>query len=137
MPELADARSISLTTYKRDGQPVATPVWIAGAANPYRFTTGAKTGKARRLRRDPRVRVQVSDVRGRVKPGTSIFTGTGTVKEDPDSVAAAESAIADKYGWQFGAAKVVERLRRLLRLGESQAGVAVELTLGPERADRP
>jgi cytochrome P450 len=30
MAELSDARYISLTTYKRDGSGVATPVWIPG-----------------------------------------------------------------------------------------------------------
>ena len=129
MDELAKARYISLTTYKRDGQPVATPVWIAGSGNPYRFTTGATTWKARRLRHDPRVRVEVCDIRGRPKPGAASFSGRGVVKEDPGSVAEAEAAIARKYGWQFRVTKVVDRIRRLLHLGVPQAGAAVELTL--------
>jgi PPOX class probable F420-dependent enzyme len=131
MDELADARYISLTTYKRDGQPVATPVWIAGTGKPYVFTTGDKAWKTRRLRRDPRVQVQISDMRGRPKPGAATYTGTGAVKDDPDSVAAAERAIGAKYGWQYGATKVVDRLHRILHLGEPQAVVAIELTLDP------
>jgi hypothetical protein len=31
MSALTDARYISLTTYKRDGSGVATPVWITGS----------------------------------------------------------------------------------------------------------
>ncbi len=129
MDELGDARYISLTTYKRDGTPVSTPVWIAPAPSGYVFTTGAMTWKARRLRRDPRVRVQRSDARGRVKPDAAVYTGTGVVKEDSASVTAAEAAIHRKYGWQFQATRVVERIRRALHLGTPQSGAAVELTV--------
>lgn len=129
MDELGDARYISLTTYKRDGTPVSTPVWIAPAEPGYVFTTGGTTWKARRLRRDPRVRVQPSDARGRVKPDAAVYTGTGMVKEDAASVAAAEDAIHRKYGWQFQAARVVERIRRALHLGTPQSGAAVQLTI--------
>ncbi len=131
MDELGDARYISLTTYKRDGTPVATPVWIAPSDSGYVFTSGPETWKARRLRRDPRVQVQVCDLRGRVKPGATVYTGTGAVKDDPASVAAAESAIRDKYGWQFRATQVAGRIQRALRLGRPQAGAAIELSLRP------
>jgi PPOX class probable F420-dependent enzyme len=129
--ELRDAKYISLTTYKRDGTPVATPVWIAPAEQGYVFTTGPATWKARRLRRDPRVQVQICDVRGRIKPGAAIYAGTGAVKEDAATVAAAEAAIHDKYGWQFRATQVVEAVRRVFHVGKGQAGAAIELRLAP------
>jgi len=129
MDELAAARYISLTTYKRDGRGVATPVWIAGSGDTFRFTTGDKAWKTRRLLNDPTVTVQVSDVRGRVAPGAATYTGTGRVQDDPASVGIAEQAIAEKYGWQFRATKVVDRVRTALRIGTKQAVVAIELTL--------
>jgi PPOX class probable F420-dependent enzyme len=131
MSELTDARYISLTTYKRNGDGVATPVWIAGSDDTYRFTTGDKAWKTRRLLNNPSVTVQVSDLRGRVASGATIHTGTGTVKSDPESVAAAQQAIAKKYGWQFRATRVVDRLKTALRIGDQQAVVAIELTLHP------
>jgi hypothetical protein len=129
--ELGNAKYILLTTYKRDGTPVATPVWIAGAGDGYVFTTGAATWKARRLRRDPRVQVQVCDMRGRIEPDAAIYTGTGAVKDDAAAVAAAEAAILDKYGWQFRATRVLDALRRTFHIGTPQAGAAVELSLDP------
>jgi PPOX class probable F420-dependent enzyme len=129
--ELDDAKYISLTTYKRDGAPVATPVWIARAEEGYVFTTGPATWKARRLRRDPRVQVQVCDIRGRVKRGAAIYAGTGAVKEDAATVGAAEAAIHDKYGWQFRATQVVDAIRRRFHVGKGQAGAAIELMLTP------
>jgi PPOX class probable F420-dependent enzyme len=137
MEELGGARYVSLTTYKRNGTGVATPVWISGSGDPYRFTTGDQTWKARRLQHDPTVKVQVSDLRGRVRPGAATYTGTGEVKGDAASVAAAERAIADKYGWQFRATRVVDRVKETLGIGPKQQVVAVELSLqrAPSRTE--
>jgi uncharacterized protein len=133
MSELSDARYISLTTYKRDGNGVATPVWIARSDSTYLFTTGDKAWKTRRLLNNPSVTVQVSDLRGRVAPGATTYTGTGAVKLEPEAVAAAERAITQKYGWQFKATKAVDRVKTALRIGTKQEVVAVELTLHPLR----
>jgi PPOX class probable F420-dependent enzyme len=133
MRELTDAKYISLTTYKRDGSGVATPVWITGSDDTFLFTTGDQAWKTRRLHNDPRVEVAVSDMRGRVAAGATIYTGTGAVKPDAPSVAAAERAISQKYGWQFKATKVVDRVRARFGIGAKQAVVAIELTLAPRR----
>ena len=42
MHDLDRARYVSLTTFKKDGTGVATPVWITGSAGSYVFTTGDK-----------------------------------------------------------------------------------------------
>ena len=133
MSELTDARYISLTTYKRGGSGVATPVWITGSDDTFVFTTGDQAWKTRQLHNDPRVEVQVSDMRGRVASGAAIYTGTGAVKPDAPSVAAAERAVSQKYGWQFKATKVVDRVKARLGVGAKQEVAAIELTLTPRR----
>jgi PPOX class probable F420-dependent enzyme len=66
--QLANERYISLTTYKRDGTSVATPVWVVSDDGQRLLVwTGADTWKAKRLRRDGRVLVAASDARGNVK----------------------------------------------------------------------
>jgi PPOX class probable F420-dependent enzyme len=132
--ELSRARYVSLTTYKRDGHGVATPVWITGSGGSYRFTTGDQAWKTKRLLNDPRVTVQVSDLRGRAAPDATVYGGTGTVKPDAASVAAAERALASKYGWQFTATKVIDRVKKALRIGHPQTPVVIELTLDPASA---
>jgi len=128
--DLDGARYISLTTFKMDGTPVASPVWITGAAGNYVFTTGDTSWKARRLARDSSVRVQVCDMRGRVGPQAIRYVGTGEVASSADAVAAAERALAAKYGWQFRATKIFEGLRGRFGRGERQEPVAVHLSLG-------
>jgi hypothetical protein len=75
--------------------------------------------------------VHVSDMRGRVTPGATLDTGTGAVKSDPASVAAAERAIAREYGCQFKATKAVDRVKAALGIGPNQEVVATERTLNP------
>jgi PPOX class probable F420-dependent enzyme len=53
-----------ITTYRRDGSPVATPVWIARDGASLVVWTGTTTGKVKRIRRNPRVTVGPSTARG-------------------------------------------------------------------------
>ena len=129
MEELDEARYISLTTFKMDGSPVATPVWITGAEGSYAFTTGGNSWKARRMRRNPSVEVQVCGMRGRVLPDATRYVGTGQLDSSPAAVASAERALAAKYGWQFHATKFVERVMWRFGRGEGQQAVAVHLSL--------
>jgi uncharacterized protein len=130
MIDLDSARYVSLTTFKKDGSPKSTPVWITGSGGSYLFTTGDKAWKTRRLRRNAAVEVQVCDMRGRAKPNSAIHRGTGEVQTGSEAVAAAERALAAKYGWQFKATQVVDKLKLKFGRGAKQEVVAIHLTLG-------
>ena len=52
---LKDTRTISLTTYKRDGAPVATPVSIAFDGERAFFRSYDRAWKTKRLRNNPSV----------------------------------------------------------------------------------
>src|ERR1700724_2527956 len=125
--ELDRAKYISLTTFKRDGAAVSTPVWITGTEGRYVFTTGDKAWKTKRLLRNPSIEVRVCDIRGLVKPQATIHTGTGQVSSSIADVAAAERALSAKYGWQFTATKVVDSVKRRLGRGQPQEVVAIHL----------
>ncbi len=57
---------VSLTTYRKDGTPVATPVWLVGYENGIAIWTSAKSGKVKRMRREPAVTVTPCTFRGRL-----------------------------------------------------------------------
>jgi uncharacterized protein len=79
---LAGERYISLTTFKRDGSPVSTPVWVTSDDGRRLLVwSGALTWKVRRLRRDPRVLVAAASFRG-VERGARI-AGRARVVADP------------------------------------------------------
>lgn len=63
---IQDAQFIKLTTFRRTGVRVATPVWFVVDGSALLVTTMESTGKAKRLRHTPRVTLAVCDRRGRV-----------------------------------------------------------------------
>jgi PPOX class probable F420-dependent enzyme len=69
---LQSNKYVSLESFRKDGQGVRTPVWFAadpGDAAPktlYIYST-ADSGKAKRIRRNSRVRIAPCDVRGNLQ----------------------------------------------------------------------
>jgi uncharacterized protein len=110
--DVAGERFVSLTTFRRDGTSVATPVWIARDGDALVVTTPADSGKVKRLRRDPRVELRSCDRRGRVPEGTVPVAGVAGVAEvvapEPRHVA----ALRRKYGMEYRIITAVERLVR-------------------------
>jgi uncharacterized protein len=94
LDRFARQRNISLTTYRRDGTPVSTPVHIAVAGPVAYLRTFDPSGKLKRMRRNPHVEIAPSTIRGRVT-GPSL-SGTVRILEGEESARAAK-AIATKY----------------------------------------
>ena len=112
-PELLAAgrhRYVSLTTFRRSGVGVATAVWIAQEGEALVVVTGAGSGKAKRLRRDPRVELRACTVRGRVLPGAAVAVGTAMLVTDAEEQDRLLAGHRRKYGLQFRAYRAVERL---------------------------
>jgi hypothetical protein len=61
---LRDTKTILLTSYKRDGTPVGTPVSIAFDGDRVFFRSYDKAWKTKRLRNNPQVDVAPSTLRG-------------------------------------------------------------------------
>lgn len=64
LESVKNAKTILLTTYKRDGTAVATPVSVAFDGDRAFFRSYDKAWKTRRLRHNPRVRIAPSTLRG-------------------------------------------------------------------------
>lgn len=129
--DLAAAKYVSLTTYRRDGTPVATPVWIAGDEDGKRLVviTESSTGKAKRLRNDPRVRLAVSDGRGRVKAGAEAVDGTAELLRGDDAQRV-RALIDSKYGFTAKVLiPVLYKVRDLVRRRPPADPVGILITL--------
>ncbi len=109
--DLADEKYVSLTTFKRDGTPVATPVWVVGDDGRLLVHSAARTWKVKRIRRDGHVRVAGCSFKG--KPHGDSFEGDATIVADTTRVEALE---ARKYGIVYrlvrGITATVRRVRR-------------------------
>jgi uncharacterized protein len=67
LAQFANQNYINLQTFRKNGTPVATPVWFAEGGGELYVYTLANSGKMKRLRNDRRVRVAACDARGKLK----------------------------------------------------------------------
>jgi PPOX class probable F420-dependent enzyme len=68
----ARRRCLSLTTYRRDGTPVASPVWFVTDRGEVRVWTESSSGKLKRLRHNPTCTIAPCTILGRVT-GDAIY----------------------------------------------------------------
>jgi PPOX class probable F420-dependent enzyme len=84
-----------LTTFRRSGDPVPTPVWFGLSQGRAYVRTGADVGKVKRIRANPRVTVTPCTVRG--KPLGPVAEGRARVLPAADE-SGAEHALQANYG---------------------------------------
>jgi PPOX class probable F420-dependent enzyme len=112
---LADARFVSLTTFRRSGERVSTPVWVGRDGEGLVVLTPAGSGKVKRLRRDPRVELAPCGRFGKVDDGVEPLAGTAQVRESAADVERARATIRRTYPIEsrvvLGIERLVERLR--------------------------
>lgn len=108
---LAAEQYVLLTTTRRNGVPVATPVWVARDDDALVVTTGAEAGKVKRVRHTPRVTLQACDRVGKPLEGASVVDAHATVHDDEQSMRQLEAALSAKYGVQYAAIKAMSKLR--------------------------
>jgi len=117
---LAASDFIQLTTFRRNGQGVPTPVWVVPDGDALAVFTPVGTGKLKRIGHTPRVTVAECDRRGRLLDDAEPVAATATTTSDPAEVARVTRLLADKYGLQFRIFMLVERV---LARGERQREV--------------
>ena len=77
---IADEKYVLLTTFRKNGVPVASPVWIVALANGVAgFTTDEVSGKVKRIRNNPSVTLQPCSVKGTPKVGSAVVDATAEV----------------------------------------------------------
>lgn len=96
LERLAEERFLLLTTFRRTGAPVATPVWACREGNEITVWTERNAGKVKRIRNNPRVELAACDLRGRNTHGDTV-SGTARVLDEQASERVRRS-LADKYG---------------------------------------
>ncbi len=90
----ADERQILLTTYRRDGTAVGTPVNVAVDGDVAYVRTFDPSGKLKRMRNNPDVEIAPSTLRGR--PTGAASRARARILEGDDAAHAA-SLLAAKY----------------------------------------
>ncbi len=107
---LGDERFVSLTTFRRSGEPVSTPVWVGRDGDTLVVTTPVSSGKVKRLRNDPRVEMRPCGRFGKVKAGAEPVSGVAELVTDPVGQTGPHELIRKKYGLEYRIVMAIERL---------------------------
>lgn len=110
VPALGAEKFVSLTTFKKDGSAVATPMWIGRDGDHLFFWTPADSGKAKRARNNPRVVLAPCSRSGKVRDGAHLIEGVADVITDAATVQRLAGVIRRKYGFEFTIVTFIERL---------------------------
>jgi len=119
---------VSLTTYRRDGTPVATPVWFVIDGDRLLVQTDAQAGKLKRIRRNPAVSVATCTATGRLR-GSPVPARAEILPRA--AWARAEELIADKYRADIRMVKAFWAIQKALGVGRTRT-TPVYFAITPE-----
>jgi PPOX class probable F420-dependent enzyme len=119
LERLGNGKYLLVTSYKKDGTPVATPVWVVRDGSTLGVWTAGDSWKVKRIRRRSDVLVGPCDVRGN-PTGASVPATAEIVPAAPY-----RPLLARKYGLIGRLTMLGSRLRR-----GTEGTVGIRLTLG-------
>ena len=93
---LVKEKYMSLTTFRKSGEAVITPMWFAKRFGTIYVESGANAGKLKRLRHTARVKFAPCTIGGKVT-GSEI-EGEARILKEQQEINAAKAAMSKKYG---------------------------------------
>ena len=121
---ILSAQYVALTTYRRDGTPVTTPVWAAAEGDSLYLFSNAAAGKVKRLRNSSRAAIAPCTATGKVT-GTQLPAEAFNLTND--QMPKVWKLLTKKYGMAARLFVAYDRMRALLRMQPS-AGIVVHLS---------
>lgn len=109
MLQFLNQKYINLETYRKNGQSVHTPVWFAIDDGTIYIRTDVHSGKVKRMKNNPHIRVTPSGARGepkgkwvegQMKPASSLESEK------------ADQLLGQKYGVQGKLIRLINKIRR-------------------------
>jgi uncharacterized protein len=100
---------INLETYRKNGQAVQTPVWFAIDGSIIYVRTDTNSGKVKRARNNPHVRLTPSNARG--QPKGEWIDGEIKIASTSESERA-NQLLRQKYGLQGKIIRMVNKIRK-------------------------
>ena len=99
-PEIDNAKYVSFVSFRKSGQAIATPVWIAPFEDGYGFTIESTSGKAKRLAHTSRATIQACSFKGVITPGATVYNCEASLVMHKRAEEVRD-AIARKYGLTY------------------------------------
>ena len=91
---ISGRKYISLATFRKTGVPVYTPVWFAEENGKLYIFTNPKSGKVKRMRNNPAVRIAACTMRGKIT-GPEVDARTRIL--NPEESQRARTMLEKKY----------------------------------------
>ena len=108
---LGDERFVALTTFKRNGEGVATPMWIGRDGADLFVWTPTDSWKVKRVRNNPRVLLAPSNRFGKVRDAdVAPVEGTAQVVADPATLDRLQDELRRKYGFGYRIVMLIEKI---------------------------
>ena len=107
--QFLNQKYINLETYRKNNQAVQTPVWFAIEDNMIYVRTDNNSGKIKRARNNPHVRITPSNVRG--QPKGEWIDGEIRIASTTESERA-NQLLRQKYGLQGKIIRIVNKIRK-------------------------
>lgn len=105
---LAGHQFMKLTTFRKNGVAVPTPVWFAQVGDTLYVTTQVNAGKVKRIRNSGRVTVEPCTASGQ-SLGEAVEAHARELS--PEEHQRANAALRKKYTWQYAAFGLMGKLR--------------------------
>lgn len=125
---IADEKYVLVTTFRKNGEAVSSPVWIVSLADGTAgFTTEDNSGKVKRIRNNSKVTLQPCNVKGTPREGTAMVEATAEVLLGVDAQAT-QDAVRRKYSVMTKLFTISELWRKVRKKPEPEV-CAIRLTL--------
>ncbi len=118
---LSDGKYISISTTRKNGEKIATPVWVTREGDSLFVITGAESGKVKRIRNNPNVELAPCDARGNLKG--DVVAGTAEIL-DADGTEEVRARVSKRFGLMYKVMTVMEKVR-----GSGDGRVGLKITV--------
>jgi PPOX class probable F420-dependent enzyme len=119
---IAQANYLCLSTFRRTGEEVHTPVWFAELDNVYYIFSAGKSGKIKRIRNSPKSRVAPCTATGKITGDW--LNASAFILGDEDHTLALK-ALHQKYGLLM---RLTDWLSKITGKYQLRAFIAITLT---------
>jgi uncharacterized protein len=109
LSDLSKFKYITIETFRKNGAGVRTPIWFIIYQGLIYFRTDVNSGKVKRIRNNPHVRIAPCDIRGNLKGNW--FDGKVKFADSAES-AITYSMIDKKYGFITTLIRIFNKIRR-------------------------
>ncbi len=130
-PLILDGKYVSLVTFRRSGDRVPTAVWFAkfgDDAKTYCVITETNAGKVKRIRQNPKIEIQVCDIKGKVNANATTYPGVARLVMGSEAIAV-RKAIAKRYGVTYKIFSIYNLVGSVLKRRRGQPETNIVFTL--------